>query len=169
MGNRLLREWLEAAEPRLDRYETPAPAMPRRLDAGFEHAKSLQFSEMAHAYRSQGGLAYGDEVARAIGRHCDQPISILARLIVERSIVHIAWRGQILVPLFQFHRSSMTPRASVAYAIAELARVFDDWELALWFAQPNSWLADRCPCELAEHDESTMVQAARADRFIARG
>lgn len=169
MGNRLFGGWQQAIEPRFAPRTAEALAAPRRVHDAFEQARSLQFVEMSQAFRAQGGLACGDEVARSMGRHHGQPISVLAHLIVGRGIVHIAWRGQILVPLFQFHRASMTPRAAVAEAIGELACVFDDWELALWFTQPNAWLGGHCPCELAERDDADMVEAARADRFVARG
>ena len=42
-----------------------------------------QFAAMEIAYERRGGLASGDEVARLLRRHSEQPLSVLARWIVD--------------------------------------------------------------------------------------
>ena len=54
--------------------------------------------------------------------------------------------------------------AALDYAIGVI-----DWTIAIWFAQPNSWLADQRPVDLLHCNLAAVVQAARADRFVARG
>ena len=53
--------------------------------------------------------------------------------------------------------------------LSELVPVFGEWELALWFGQPNSWLQGSAPVDLIDLDASAVLGAARADRFIATG
>jgi acyl-CoA synthetase (AMP-forming)/AMP-acid ligase II len=128
-----------------------------------------QFLSMTQAYGRAGGLASGDAVARLLRKCSDQPISMLARWIVERSIVSIEWQSQLLIPLFQFDPSDMSLRPCVTQVVQELRSVFDAWELALWFAQPNVWLRDAAPMDDVQRDTAMVLEAARTDRFIAGG
>ena len=124
---------------------------------------------MVDAYRRTGGLVSGAEVELLLRRHATQPLSLLARWIVTRRLVSYPWQSDILVPLFQFDRRDMSLRPETVQVVAELADTFDDWELAAWFAQPNSWLQDAAPVEVIDVDQPAVLQAARADRFVARG
>jgi hypothetical protein len=129
----------------------------------------VQHSAMADAYRRTGGLLSGDQTVLLLRGHAAQPISRLARWIVGRRIVSYVWQAQTLVPLFQFDRADMSLRNDASQVIDELADTFDDWELAEWFAQPNAWLQGAAPVDLIDADLPAVLQAARADRFIARG
>ncbi len=51
----------------------------------------------------------------------------------------------------------------------ELAGAFDAWDLCCWLAAPNSSLDDRAPLDVLESDPGAVLQAARVDRFVARG
>jgi acyl-CoA synthetase (AMP-forming)/AMP-acid ligase II len=124
---------------------------------------------MVHAYRRAGGLVSSDEVALLLRRRTAQPISLLARWIVARNVVSFEWQLQTLVPLFQFDLSDMSLRCGTAEVIEELSGAFDDWDLARWFAQPNSWLRNAAPVDVIDADQPAVMQAARADRYIARG
>ena len=137
--------------------------------ANFQLVEDRQFLTMKGAYARTGGLAFGDEVARLLRRRSEQPISTLARWIVARTIVTFEWRSQTLIPLFQFDPLDMSHRAGTVAVIRELSDVFDDWELASWFAQPNVWLHDATPVDAIRDDQPGVLQAARVDRFIARG
>jgi len=140
----------------------PMPSFQQRLE-------DRQFLEMEQAFRASGGIAGGDELASRLRRRSEQPISMLARWIVERRAVSFPWRSQTLLPLFQFDLSTMTLRPAVVETVCELKDVFDDWDLALWFARPNAWLSDSAPVNLIEVDTAAVLNAARADRFIAQG
>ena len=102
-------------------------------------------------------------------RRTSQPISMLARWIVERRVVSFGWQGEYLLPMFQFDRADMTVRRSVSAVLREFDGTFDDWELAAWFALPNAWLQDDSPLDLLPLDPHAVLDAARADRFVARG
>lgn len=128
-----------------------------------------QFLSMTQAFGRAGGLTSGDAVARLLRKRSDQPISMLARWIVERTIVSVEWQSQLLIPLFQFDQRDMSLRPCVAQVVQELRSVFDDWELALWFTQPNIWLRDAAPVDVVQRETAAVLEAARTDRFIARG
>lgn len=137
------------------------PAM-RRLE-------DRQFLEMERSYARSGGIATGDDLTRRLRRWSEQPLSTIARWIVDRRIVCFEWQGQTLAPLFQFNLNDMTIRSGVTSVVNELKDVFDMWELAVWFAQPNTWLDDDCPVDEIVTRPQDVLQAARSDRFIALG
>jgi hypothetical protein len=123
-----------------------------------------QFATMEHAYRQRGGLASGDAVARLLRRHSSQPLSLLARWVVDRQIISLRWQSELLVPMFQFEATSMHPRAAVLEAVNELSPILDDWNLACWFAEPNARLDHCVPVDVIDTDPDAVRRAARADR-----
>jgi hypothetical protein len=125
--------------------------------------------QLINAFGPSGGVANGDAAATLLRCRCEQPISTLARWIVERRIVSFVWRDEILVPLFQFDLERACLRPGVGDVIAELSAVFDDWELATWFASPNSWLFNAVPADALPRDFDAVLAVARADRFVAKG
>jgi hypothetical protein len=139
------------------------PAGRRSEAAADEHPAMLQ------TYRRAGGLVSWDRAVLLLGRHCEQPIARLARWIVARQVVSLVWHSQALVPLFQFELSDMSRRPGVSEVVAELAGAFDGQELAEWFARPNCWLRDAAPVEVIATQQAAVLQAARADRYIAKG
>jgi hypothetical protein len=172
MGTRLFEPSFEQVNPKpavgVPRESTPIHPS-RSVRDTVARIQHREFMELARAYAAPDGMASGDEVAGRMRRHCDQPISALARLIVQRRIVSLLWHGQILIPLFQFNASDMSLHPSVSEVIAELESDFNDWEVAQWFAQANAWLRDRRPMDVVAIDGPAVVQAARADRSVARG
>jgi hypothetical protein len=128
-----------------------------------------QFVAMLSAFRLGGGVVSGDDLSALVRSHHDQPVSIVARWLVNRSILCFDWHGQTLIPLFQFDRSTMQPLPVVLAVLRELNGTFNDWEMSLWFAQPNSWLANEPPVLALRSDPLAVLQAAQADRFIALG
>jgi hypothetical protein len=152
------------AESRAER--TPSLSSPAALWSQPGGAERLA---MIHTYQMAGGLVSCDEAAMLLRRHCDQPISLLARWIVARKVVSVVWQSQTLIPLFQFEIADMSVRPGVSEVIAELTGAFDDHELATWFARPNCWLLNAAPVEVIDTDHPAVLQAARADRYIARG
>jgi hypothetical protein len=143
-----------------------APALP---SPGTQAAAADRHLAMIDAYRSNGGLVSCDEAAALLRRHRDQPISVLARWIVARTVVSFCWQSQTLVPLFQFNLRDMSLRRAASDVICELWGVFDDLDLAAWFTEPNPWLANAAPVAVLDTDQQAVLQAARADRYIARG
>lgn len=129
----------------------------------------LGYLAMVQQYRASGGLATGNEVVGLMRGVFDQPVSVLARWIVQREVVCFAWKSEHLLPMFQFELRSMSLLPHLQAILSELVPVFDEWELALWLAQPNSWLQGAAPMDLIGPDSSAVLGAARADRFIANG
>jgi hypothetical protein len=125
--------------------------------------------EVLRAFQRTGGLVSGHELTFLMRGRTSQPISMLARWIVERRVVSFEWHGETLLPMFQFDRADMSVHRDVAAILDELEGTFDDWGLATWFALPNAWLKDRSPVDLLPLDPNAVRHAARADRFIARG
>jgi hypothetical protein len=175
--------WPQPHAPQHVRAATGYPAL------GPTTVTDAEFSELCQGLQRSGGLVSADQWVglmhgrgeRLLGEPTSptflppisppisQPISMVARWIVGRRIVCITWRSQTLLPLFQFGagRSSLQP--GLAAVMTELTDVFDDWELALWFARGNSSLGGAAPADrLATHPED-VLQAARTDRFIATG
>jgi hypothetical protein len=146
----------------------PDPTASRLLCADAWTERELV--SMLTAYRPVGGVVSGDDLAAILRDHHPQPISVVARWVVRRAILSFSWRGQTLIPLFQFERSSMCPRNDVLAVIRELQDAFDDWEVALWFTTPNTWLEDRArPVNLVGSDPQAVLRAAQADRYIVTG
>jgi hypothetical protein len=124
---------------------------------------------MQRAFRHTGGIITGDSLAALLRRHCDQPLSLLARWIVHREVVNFEAHGQTWLPMFQFDFGGAGVNTGVRQIMAELGGVFDDWELTDWFATPNTWLGGASPADAMAGDVQAVLQAARADRFVAVG
>jgi hypothetical protein len=124
---------------------------------------------MLEGFRRSGGLVSGDVLAAMLRLQCDQPISSVARRIVQRELVHVWWRRQILVPLFQFDPPDMALRRGVRQVLEMLAPAYDDWNIATWFAAPSAWLDGLRPADVIARDPAEVMEAARADRFLAKG
>ena len=125
--------------------------------------------EVLHAFRRTGGLVSGEELAFLLRGRTSQPISMLARWIVERRVVSFERHGEHLLPMFQFGRADMTVHRHVSTILDEFRGTFDDWDLATWFALPNARLGDDAPVDVLPLDPDAVLHAARVDRFIARG
>jgi hypothetical protein len=137
-----------------------------------ETSRDRKFVGMLKSFRASGGLLRGDEVVDliALRRGEGTPnLSKLGRQIASRELVSFEWRGQRWLPLFQFQLADMALRDEVRRIATELAPVKDGWSVALWFSQPNPWLAQRTPVDALRDDFATVMQAARAARFDALG
>ena len=134
-----------------------------------DRREDRELAAMALGYRSHGGLVTGDELVRLMRRRSDQPISEVARWIVNREVAHFAYRGETLLPLFQFDRDTLQPTRGVMTVVRELRGAFDDWEVSLWFVTPNTSIGGAVPLHEIERDPSAVLAAARTDRFIVLG
>jgi hypothetical protein len=147
---------------------------PKRIDADTVVSNSRFFdnervSRLISAYRSLGGVMSGDDLASLMRSSMDQPVSFLARAIVERRIVFFPVGATINVPCFQFEPEAWKTLPAVKVALTELLDVFDDLAIAEWFVRPNCWIQYRVPCLLVRHDVVAVRDAARADRYVATG
>lgn len=126
-----------------------------------------QLHQMLAGLRASGGVVEGDALALLLRRHLDQPVSWVARGIVQRKLVHFKWRSRLFIPLFQFDRHDMSLRPGVPEILALLTPVCDDWDLARWFAQPNTRLRERVPAEALATDAAAVLHAAHAHALQA--
>ena len=124
---------------------------------------------LANAYRSSGGIIGCDELTQLLARCHEQPISLLARWIVDRRVVHFRCYGQLVLAMFQFELASLSVLPAVGAVIAELAGCFEDGQIAEWFAMPSCWLHGASPAGMLATHPKSVLQAARADRSALLG
>ncbi len=137
----------------------------------------LHWLSTAAAFTGTGGLVNGDDLAELIRHRCEVagwlpdslPVSLVARWIVSRAVVSLDSPWGPLFPLFQFDLPTASVIDGMAPLLEELRPVFDDVELALWFVTPNDWLSGARPVSAMHHSLPAVLQAARADRFVAGG
>ncbi len=155
--------------PARSRFIPGLPVAPRACHpAGAGLAGSCDGESLLQAFQASGGAATGTELAELLRPWADQPISRVARWIVSRQVVSFAWRADTLLPLFQFDLSRGDVRGRVHRVLLELSGALDEAEIALWFARPNVWLAGAAPANAILADGAAVLEAARADRFIAK-
>ncbi len=128
-----------------------------------------QFIDVLAAFRGCGGLARAEEALAWLDGEVEQGLSTLVRWIALREVVSFEWQAQTWLPLFQFDRRDMSIHPQLPPVMAELCGVFDEWDLAHWFAQPNSRLNGLIPAEAFRDDTALVLQAARTDRCAIEG
>jgi len=131
----------------------------------------------AAAFADTGGLVSGDELADLIREHSlrnaqalvSQPVSLVARWIVSRSVVVIDSPWGHVLPMFQFDLQRAAVHPAMPLVLAELKGVLEGAELALWFVTPNEWLHGERPALAMQNTLQAVRHAARADRYVALG
>jgi hypothetical protein len=126
-------------------------------------------TEVLHAFERSGGVWTGVEVERMLQRRTARPISLLARWIVDSLVISVAWRGDYLLPAFQFDVASASVRRPVFEVLEALDGTLKDLDLAAWFARPNDRLDGAAPVDMIDHEPGAIVAAAHAARRAARG
>ena len=134
-----------------------------------EPGRHQPFFAVQEALRGKGGLARADDLARLLEdcRHVD--FVGLAKLMMSGAIFSFEWGGAHWIPMFQFNLADLSVKPAAQSVLTELNMTFDGWALAEWFTQPNDWLAGRLPVDVIDSDLPVVLDAARADRFIANG
>lgn len=141
---------------------TPVPASPTAIR---DHA----FVALLTALRPFGGLMRVDDLADVLVRRGQGDHASLARAIVSGELISFEWNRDYWVPVFQLDGYSLVLKSGARKAVAQLAGVFDGWDVSIWFATPNPWLAERAPVQVIEEDEDAVADAARAARFVVKG
>jgi hypothetical protein len=127
------------------------------------------FVALLDAYRHSGGLVRADEASQLLERHHGPESTPLARWIAQRSVIYFDWQDEDWLPWFQFSCAGAQPPAAVRAVLVEINPVFDAWEVAQWFVRPNSALGDYLPLDILGEDPAAVLQAARRDRYMAKG
>lgn len=118
-------------------------------------------------YAPYGGAVSGNELAALLRCTTDQPLSLLARWLVGRSLISIPWLGQTYIPIFQLDMTDMSLHPSVRLVLFELAHVFEPVAVAMWFIQPNPLLAGLAPARALARDPGAVLFAARRERYVS--
>jgi len=129
-----------------------------------EQQRNKRFVNLLNAFRESGGLARANEVAAQFQRRSEQDISVLGGWLLKRQAIAFEWHSKLWMPLFQFNPSDMSLRAGLAGILAELVVVYNDWDLASWFAKPNPWLSEALPADTLAVAAAQVLWAARAER-----
>ncbi len=127
------------------------------------------FAAMRAGYQSSGGVARGEDLALLLEDRQRGDFVSLARLIASGEVFCFEWRSSLWIPMFQFDRDDLSIKPGARQVLSELSTVFDGWTIAVWFAQRNSWLNEQRPVDLLDSNLPLVLQAARADRYIAAG
>ncbi|MDB5827577.1 MAG: hypothetical protein JWQ73_1797 [Variovorax sp.] len=120
------------------------------------------------AFRGCGGIFSGDAMAGHLGSYWAQPVSVLARWIVDRRVLHFPWRGTLMLPAFQFEPADGTICSEVTQVIGQLVNVLDGCELVKWFVRPHCLLRGDLPVRLMKANAPLVFEAARATHFAHR-
>ncbi|WP_367849319.1 hypothetical protein [Rhodoferax sp. WC2427] len=135
------------------------------VSPGVDH----QFIALLDSFRPSGGLARTHEVLELFMRRGGPDLATVARWMARREVLCLDWHAQGWMPVFQFDMVEMAPLPQLAPVLAELNPVYTPWEMAAWFAQPNLWLGGERPAEVLVSNPAGVLDAARADRFVALG
>lgn len=150
-------------------HDRPAPQYLPQL----RHAAGLpcerEFTALREAYRASGGTVRRDALSRVLQGLEGAPEETLGKLLVTDEVFSFEWRTVHWVPLFQLDLRDMSIKPRPRRVAAELSDVFDGWALAVWFCHPNARLRNQRPVDLLDSRLSSVLSAARADRFVAAG
>ncbi|WP_180127664.1 hypothetical protein [Rhodoferax sp. BLA1] len=152
------------AQHRLPRLVSGSMPVAPALD--LPTASDQQFMTMLKAYRHSGGLLRAPDVAARCRPHSGTDVRTLAHWIAQRQVVSFEWLSRIWLPVFQFQRADMSRQQGLAEVLSELVGVYDNWQLANWFALPNHWLADTTPADRLADAPAEVLTAARAEQFL---
>ena len=147
---------------------TVAAAVSPPSFASDDATAEAEFAAMRAEYRANGGFAGGDDLARLLQDCGRGSFASLARGVVAGEVFGFEWRHTFWIPLFQF-TEDLTVKPGLKAVLAELASEYDGRRLAEWFVEPNGWLEARRPIDVLDASPDEVLQAARADRFVATG
>jgi hypothetical protein len=148
-------------------FKNSAPAYEADGIAGVPTSAGV--TTMLAAFRATGGLVTGNELALMLKDLKMGDITSLGRAMASREICSFQWRSAFWIPMFQFDLDNLSFKHGLRKIFPELTPVFDEWMLAVWFVQPNTWLDGSKPVDLLASDFAAVYEAARADRYLSIG
>lgn len=127
----------------------------------------LQARRNAEARRSlleEFGALRSQEVADLAESRASNRSALASRWRAEKRTLAVPLGEELLYPGFQFNADGK-PRPVIASALEWLRSDSHttDWQAALWFVTPTSWLAGRRPVDLLEIDPDAVIEAARRE------
>ena len=152
------------AQHRLPRLVSGSMPVAPALD--LPTASDQQFMTMLKAYRHSGGLWRAPDVAARCKPHSGTDVDTLAGWVRHRQVVSFEWLSRIWLPVFHFQRADMGRQLGLAEVLSELTDVYDNWQVANWFALPNHWLANTTPADRLSSAPAEVLTAARAEQLM---
>lgn len=143
-----------------------APMATVRHPALLHATAASEFSRMQTAFLPSGGLVDSEAFTAWLGARMDQPVSRLARWIVAHEVISLPRQSRAMLPIFQFD-ANLAPHPAVSRVIRELYPVLEDWDIGLWFAEPNLWLDGATPVDSIRWRPGDVFEAARGYRYLA--
>jgi hypothetical protein len=150
------------------RSTVPARSPGPRSPAAEDDTDEADFATMRSAYHAAGGFAGGDDLARLLQDSGRGTFASLARMIVRGEVFGFDWRQTFWIPMFQFSEE-LEVKPGLKAVLRELKSEYDGRRLAHWFVEPNGWLDEGRPIDVLDSNPDEVLQAARADRFVATG
>jgi hypothetical protein len=144
---------IDALMPEQIAVPTPAAVLQARRNV---EARSTLLEEFG-ALRSQ-------EVADLAESRASNRAALANRWRGENRVVAVPVGDDLLYPGFQFSAEGK-PKPAIGAAVAWLRSDphTTDWQAALWFATPTSWLGDKRPVDLLDEDPDAVIDAARRE------
>ena len=127
------------------------------------------FLGLVDAFQATGGLIRVDDLESMFMLRSFGFSKEFAMSITDRQVIHFEWQAQTWLPLFQFDLIRMQARPELVPILAELNSIYDNWEVADWFARINPWLGGYSPSQELGRNPLAVMNAASAEVFVARG
>jgi hypothetical protein len=144
---------IEALMPEQLIVPTPAAVLQARRNAQTRTALLEEF-----------GALRSHEVAELAHSRASNRAALANRWRSEHRVVAVPVRDELLYPGFQFSAEGR-PKPVVGTALEWLRSDphTTDWQAALWFATPTSWLGGRRPVDVMDEDPDAVIDAARRE------
>ena len=144
---------VEALMPEDLAVPTPAAVLQARRNA---EARSALLTEF--------GVLRSQEVADLAESRASNRAALANRWRAENRVVAVPVGDELLYPGFQFGAEGK-PKPAIGPTI-DLLRSdphTTDWQIALWFVTPTSWLGGIRPVDLLDEDPDAVIDAARRE------
>src|SRR5260221_3764861 len=133
-----------------------APATTAARSEGASTPSDRAVAGVLSAFRRHGGLARGDDIADRLRQLHGTNLSALARRIVARELICFEWHGELWLPLLQFDWVDMSLQPVIRQVAAELAGVFQAWEVCCLLAAAYSLVVHRAPLDVLRDGPSAV-------------
>jgi hypothetical protein len=144
---------IDALMPESIAVPTPAAVLQARRNA-----------EARGALLDEFGALRSHEVADLAESRASNRAALANRWRAENRLVAVPVRDELLYPGFQFNAEGK-PKPVIGPTIAWLRSDphTTDWQMALWFVTPTSWLGGRRPVDLLDERPDAVIDAARRE------
>jgi hypothetical protein len=144
---------VEALMPEDLAIPTPATVLQARRNAAARTALVEEF-----------GALRSHEVADLAESRASNRAALANRWRASNRVVAVPVGDELLYPGFQFtNEGKAHPAVGAALEALRSDPHTTDWQAALWFASPTSWLEGRRPVDLLDSDPDAVIDAARRE------